>query len=140
MQAVNLKGVFHCTKLVVPHMVERRSGKIVNISSVTFFKGMANLSHYVATKGGVIGLTRSLAREMGPYNVYVNCVTPGAIEVEQEKKVATPEQMAAIVVQQSLQRRLQPIDVSRVCLFLSSELSDGMTGQTVNVDAGLVMY
>jgi len=140
MLAVNLSGVFYGTKAVLPHMVEQRYGKIVNISSVTFFKGMQNLSHYVASKGGVIGLTRSLAREMGPHNVYVNCITPGAIEVEMEKLVATPEQMAAIVVQQSLQRRLGPLDVARVCLFLASELSDGMTGQTVNVDGGLVMY
>lgn len=140
MQNTNLKGVFTCTKLVLPHMVERQSGKIVNISSVTFFKGLANLSHYVAAKGGVIGLTRSLAREMGPHNVHINCITPGAIEVEMEKKVATREQMAAIVEQQSLQRRLQPIDVARVCLFLASELSDAMTGQTVNVDAGLIMH
>ncbi len=140
MQDVNLKGVFYCSKLVIPHMVERKAGKVVNISSVTFFKGMQNLSHYVASKGGVIGFTRSVAREMGPYNVYVNCITPGAIEVESEKLVATPEQMAAIVAQQSLQRRLGPLDVARVCLFLSTPLSDGMTGQILNVDAGLVMY
>jgi len=140
MQDVNLKGVFRCSKLVIPHMVERRSGKVVNISSVTFFKGMQNLSHYVAAKGGVIGFTRSVAREMGPYNVFVNCITPGAIEVETEKLVATPEQMAAIVAQQSLQRRLNPLDVARACLFLSSHLSDGITGQTLNVDGGLVMY
>jgi 3-oxoacyl-[acyl-carrier protein] reductase len=140
MMAVNLKGIFHCTKLVLPHMVERRDGKIVNISSVTFFKGLEKLTHYVASKGGVIGFTRSLAREVGPHNVYVNCITPGAIEVEMEKLVATPAQMAVIAAQQSLQRRLQPIDVARVCLFLSSDLSDGMTGQTVNVDGGLVMH
>ena len=140
MQDTNLKGVFYGCKLVCPHMVERRSGKIVNISSVTFFKGYPMLSHYVAAKGGVIGLTRSLSREMGPHNVYVNCVTPGAIEVETEKKVATPEQMTTIVAQQSLQRRLQPIDVARVCLFLATDMSDGMTGQTVNVDGGLIMH
>ena len=140
MMAVNLKGIFHCTKLVLPHMVERRSGKMVNISSVTFFKGLENLTHYVASKGGVIGFSRSLAREVGLHNVYVNCNTPGAIEVEMEKLVATPAQMAVIAAQQSLQRRLQPIDVARVCLFLSSDLSDGMTGQTVNVDGGLVMH
>jgi len=139
-QETNLKGVFHCTKAVLPHMVERRGGKIVNISSVTFFKGLANLTHYVAAKGGVIGFTRSLAREMGPNNVYVNCITPGAIEVETEKVVATPEQIAAIVAQQSMQRRLTPLDVARVCLFLASHLSDGLTGQTINVDGGLIMH
>jgi len=140
MQDTNLKGMFHTTRLVLPHMIERGGGKIVNISSVTFHKGMANLTHYVASKGGVIGLTRSLAREFGPHHVFINCITPGAIEVEMEKKVATPEQMAAIVAQQCLERRLGPLDVARVCLFLACELSDGMTGQTVNVDGGLVMY
>jgi 3-oxoacyl-[acyl-carrier protein] reductase len=107
---------------------------------VTFFKGLANLTHYVAAKGGVIGFTRSLAREMGPNKIYVNCVTPAAIEVETEKLVATPEQIAAIVVQQSLQRRLRPLDVAQVCLFLASHWSDGLTGQTVNVDGGLIMH
>ena len=136
----NLKGIFHVTKLVAPHMVQQRSGKIVNISSVTFFKGLPSMSHYVATKGGVIGLSRSLAREMGPYNVYVNCITPGAIEVEHERLVATPEQIAAIMAQQCFERRLGPIDVARVCLFLSSELSHGMTGQTLNVDGGVHMH
>jgi 3-oxoacyl-[acyl-carrier protein] reductase len=139
-QETNLKGVFHCTKAVLPHMVERRAGKIVNISSVTFFKGMANLTHYVAAKGGVIGFTRSLAREIGPNNIYVNCITPGAIEVETEKLVATPEQIATIVGQQSLQRRLKPQDVAHVCLFLASQWSDGLTGQTINVDGGLIMH
>ena len=140
MHEIHLKGLFHCSKLVVPHMVEQRSGKIINISSVTFFKGMANLSHYVAAKGGIIGFTRSLAREMGPYQVYVNCITPGAILVESEKLVATPEQMAEIVKQQCLERRLGPLDIARVCVFLASQWSDGMTGQTLNVDGGLVMY
>lgn len=140
MQNTNLKGVFYCLKLVAPHMVAQGSGKIVNISSVTFFKGFPTLSHYVAAKGGVIGLSRSLARELGPHNVYVNTITPGAIEVEMEKRVSTPEQVKAIVAQQSISRRLGPLDVARVCLFLSSELSDGVTGQIVNVDGGLIMY
>lgn len=139
-QNLNLKGVFHCTKLTLPHMVKQRSGKIVNISSASFLKGLENLTHYVAAKGGIIGLTRSLAREVGLDNVHVNCVTPGAIEVETQMKIATPEQMASIVTQQSIKRTLLPIDVARVCLFLSSELSDGMTGQTVNVDGGLYMH
>jgi 3-oxoacyl-[acyl-carrier protein] reductase len=77
---------------------------------------------------------------VGPHNVYVNCITPGAIEVETEKLVATPDQIAAIVGQQSLQGRLKPLDVARVCLFLACHLSDGLTGQTINVDGGLIMH
>jgi 3-oxoacyl-[acyl-carrier protein] reductase len=140
MQDVNLKSMFHSMKAVLPHMVSRHSGKIVNVSSVTFHLGMATLSHYVASKGGVIGLTRSLAREMGPHNIHINCITPGAIKTAAEARVVTDEQAQQFVASQSLQRRIMPLDVARVCLFLSSELSDGMTGQVLNVDGGWVMH
>ncbi len=140
MQNINMKGTFHCTKLVAPHMVQQRAGAIVNISSVTFFLGMKNLTHYLAAKAGIIGFTRGLAREMGEHNVRVNCITPGAVETEGEKAVATNEQADSIVELQSLKRRIVPLDIARVCLFLSTELSDGMTGQTLNVDGGWVMY
>jgi 3-oxoacyl-[acyl-carrier protein] reductase len=140
MQAINLKSMYHCLKLVLPHMVARRSGKVVNISSVTFHLGMATMAHYVASKGGVIGLTRSLAREMGEHNIHVNCITPGAIKTEAEAAVVTDEQAKEFVAAQSLKRRLLPLDVARVALFLCSEQSDGMTGQVLNVDGGWVMY
>jgi len=140
MQAVNLKSVFLLTKAILPAMIQRGSGKIVNMSSVTFHLGTANLSHYVASKGGVIGLTRSAAREAGPHNVHVNCITPGAILVEAEKAVQTEEALREIMNQQSLKRRLLPLDIARTCLFLASELSDGLTGQTINVDGGWVMH
>ncbi|SRR5581483_8991190 len=140
MQDMNLKTMFHTIKATLPYMVAQRFGKIVNISSVTFHLGMQNLTHYVASKGAVIGLTRSLAREVGEQNVYVNCITPGAIEVEAEKRVVTPEQVQEMLAQQSLKRRLAPLDIARVCAFLASELSDGMTGQVLNVDGGWVMY
>ena len=140
MQDVNLKSMFHSIKLALPHMVAQRGGKIVNISSVTFHLGVASLTHYVASKGGVIGLTRSLARELGDYNVHVNCVTPGAILTDSEARFVTPEQAREMMSTQCLQRRLLPLDVARVCLFLSSELSDGMTGQCVNVDGGWAMH
>ena len=140
MQDINLKSMFHTCQAALPHMVAQGSGKIVNISSVTFHLGTVNLTHYVASKGGVIGLTRSLAREIGERGVYVNCITPGAVLVEAERKVATDEQIQAIVELQSMKRRIMPLDIARVCLFLSSELSDGMTGQTLNVDGGWVMY
>jgi 3-oxoacyl-[acyl-carrier protein] reductase len=137
---VNLKGVYHGAKLVVPHMIAQRAGKIVNISSVTFFVGLMNLTHYISAKGAVIGFTRALAREMGPYDIHVNCITPGAVEVESEKAVTTPEQVAATVAIQSLRRRIVPLDIARTCLFLSTELSDGLTGQTLNVDGGWIMH
>lgn len=137
---INLKSMFHFQQAVLPHMIGRRRGKIVNISSVTFHLGIPNLVHYVASKGGVIGLTRSLAREVGAHNVHINCITPGAVLVEAEKAVVSDEQVRAFVAQQSLQRRILPIDIARAALFLSSELSDGMTGQTLNVDGGWVMH
>ena len=140
MQDVNLKGVFHCTKAVAPQMIAQRAGKIVNISSVTFHLGARKLVHYVAAKGGVIGFTRSLARELGEHNVHVNCITPGAIETASEARFVTTEQVSAMVAQQCLDRRILPIDIARVCVFLAAPLSDGMTGQTLNVDGGWVMY
>lgn len=140
MQDINLKSIFHLTQTVLPGMIARRSGKIVNISSVTFHLGVPNLVHYVASKGGVVGLTRALARECGGHNVHVNCITPGAVLVEAEKAVVTEEQIQMFLASQSLQRRILPIDIARVCLFLSSDLSDGMTGQVLNVDGGWVMH
>jgi 3-oxoacyl-[acyl-carrier protein] reductase len=140
MQAINLKSMFHTAQAVLPGMMVRRAGKIVNISSVTFHLGVANLVHYVASKGGVIGLTRALAREIGDHDIHVNCITPGAVLVEAEKAVVTDEQINTFVAEQCLKRRILPIDIARVCLFLSSELSDGMTGQVLNVDGGWVMH
>ena len=139
-QDVNIKGMFHTIKLVLPHMTVQKAGKIVNISSVTFHIGYPNLTHYVASKGAAIGFSRALAREVGEHNICVNVVTPGAIETEGEKIHANPDDIAKILTEQCIQRRIVPLDVARVCLFLSCELSDGMTGQTVNVDGGLAMY
>jgi 3-oxoacyl-[acyl-carrier protein] reductase len=140
MQDVNLKSLFHFCKLVLPHMISRRQGKIVNISSVTFFKGLANLVHYVATKGGMIGFSRALAREIGPHNIHINCVTPGAVKTEGELIHANPDDIAGIVRRQCLNERIMPEHIANVCLFLSSSLSDGMTGQTLNVDGGLILH
>jgi 3-oxoacyl-[acyl-carrier protein] reductase len=140
MHDINLKSVFHCTKLVAPHMVRQKSGAIVNISSVTFFTGLQNLTHYIASKGAIIGFTRALAREIGEHNVRVNCITPGAIETEGERKLMPKEEADKVTALQSLKRRITPLDLARVCLFLSTELSDAMTGQTLNVDGGWIMY
>jgi 3-oxoacyl-[acyl-carrier protein] reductase len=140
MHDVNLKSMFHTCRAVLPHMIQQQSGKIVNLSSVTFHLGVPGLTHYVSSKGGVVGFTRSLAREMGPQNVHVNCITPGAIHTQSEAKFVSPEQVQIFVESQSLRRRIEPLDVARVCLFLASPLSDGMTGQTLNVDGGWAMH
>ncbi len=140
MQDINLKSMFHTQQAVLPHMIGSGRGKIVNISSVTFHLGVPNLTHYVASKGGVIGLTRSLAREFGKHNIHINCITPGAVLVEAEKAVVSDEQVQAFVSQQSLVRRILPVDIARTALFLSCELSDGLTGQTLNVDGGWYMH
>lgn len=137
---VNLNSAYRCARLVIPRMVERRAGKVINISSVTFYSGLKNLTHYISAKGAIIGFTRALARELGEFNVHVNCITPGAVLTDKESKFATPEQAASIVQLQSLQRRILPLDIARVCVFLATEWSDGLTGQTINVDGGWVMH
>jgi 3-oxoacyl-[acyl-carrier protein] reductase len=136
MQDVNVKSMFHTLQLVLPHMIRQRAGKVVNVSSITFFLGVAGMSHYITSKGGVIGLTRSLAREVGPHNININCIAPGAIQTQTEKNFVSEEQARQYVAQQCFDRRITPLDVARVSLFLSSELSDAMTGQCLLVDGG----
>jgi 3-oxoacyl-[acyl-carrier protein] reductase len=137
---VNLNGAYRCTRLVAPRMVERRAGKVIHISSVTFHCGLKQLTHYISAKGGLVGFTRALARELGEFNVHVNCITPGAILTERESRTVTPEQAASVIQLQSLQRRILPEDIARTCVFLATEWSDGITGQTINVDGGWVMH
>ncbi len=140
MQDINLKSTFYIAQQVARHMVRQGHGKIVNISSVTFFMGAKLLSHYVASKGGVVGLTRVMAKELGEHNIHVNCITPGAIQTESEKQVVTEQQSQEFIELQALKRRLKPVEIAKVCAFLSSSLSDAMTGQTLNVDAGWILY
>lgn len=140
MQDINVKSIFHATQAVLPQMIARKSGKIVNISSVTFHLGTGKMAHYVTSKGGVLGLTRALSRELGEHNIHVNCVTPGAIRTESEKHFVSAEDEQEFLAHQSIKRRLEPLDVARACLFLSCDLSDAMTGQSLNVDGGWYMH
>jgi 3-oxoacyl-[acyl-carrier protein] reductase len=138
---LNLNGTYNCSRAVVPLMVQQDGGVIINISSVTFFLGMAKLTHYVSAKGAIIGFTRSLARDLGEHHIRVNCISPGAIATESEKTVASPDEVAAMVLPlQCLKRRILPDDVARVAVFLASSYSGGMTGQTLNVDGGWIMH
>ena len=133
--ATNLDGVFLCSHAVYPVMRSRRYGRIVNISSATFFIGYAGLSAYVASKGGIIGFTRALASEAGPYDITVNAVTPGLIATE---KALTEEAdvFDEIVPQQAVGRPGRPEDISDCVRFLVRPESSWITGQTFNVDGG----
>jgi 3-oxoacyl-[acyl-carrier protein] reductase len=139
-QAVCLRGAFFCSQAVLPFMRKQGKGKIINVSSVVFWVGAVNCSAYISAKGGVIGLTRGLARELGQYNINVNAITPGAVETPEEKQVARRNEIDQIVSSQCLRRRVLPLDIAKAVIFLASSLSDAVTGQTINVDAGWAMH
>lgn len=134
----NLKGVFNCIKAVTRPMMKQRSGKIINISSVVGVLGNAGQANYVAAKAGVIGLTKSAARELASRNIAVNAVAPGFIETDMTDKL-TAEQRESMLQQIPFARLGQPEDIARVVRFLASDDSAYMTGQTIHVDGGMYM-
>jgi 3-oxoacyl-[acyl-carrier protein] reductase len=134
---VNLTGTFICCKAAAPIMREQGFGRIVNISSSTVLMGRAEYAHYVASKAGVIGLTRALARELGPHGVTVNAIMPGSTETEVPRETVTPEQAASIVGAQSVKRRIGANDIVGAAVYLASQDADFVTGQTIVVDGGL---
>ncbi|MDP1818588.1 MAG: 3-oxoacyl-ACP reductase family protein [Acidimicrobiales bacterium] len=143
--AVNVKGPFLCCRAVIPVMRQQQSGSIINISSGTFWVGMAGSAHYIASKGAVIGLTRAAAREAGPANVRVNAVTPGftmsQASLDLMAQMGGDESLAnEITAGTALGRREQPEDLVGPVVFLASDASSFMTGQTVNVDGGWFMH
>ena len=141
--AVNLRGLFLCCRAVYPHMARQGGGKIVNISSNRVFDGTPNRLHYSTSKAGVIGFTRSLAREVGDDNICVNAVTPGYTASEGQLGTTSPEyvqQMAALNARKALKRTQVPGDIVGAVLFLIAPASDYISGQTLNVDGGFVMH
>jgi 3-oxoacyl-[acyl-carrier protein] reductase len=137
MMAVNLKGLFFCCRAVLPAMRKQKSGKIVNISSGTALSGSAGRIHYVTSKAGVIGFTRTLAREVGDDNINVNAIAPGSTLSEDNPSEEILKMRGARVADRCLKRVQLPKDLVGTVLFLSSPLSDFMTGQTVAVDGGV---
>jgi 3-oxoacyl-[acyl-carrier protein] reductase len=133
----NLNSLFYCCKAVIRKMIPERRGKIVNISSISGILGTSGQTNYAATKGGVISFTRSLARELGPFNIHVNTVAPGLIGSEVVSKMPK-EKVEAIIKSSSLGRMGKPEEVARVVLFLASDHSNYITGQTIIVDGGIV--
>src|SRR4030043_553366 len=129
----NLTGLFYCCKAVIRKMIPQRSGKIINISSISGILGTAGQTNYAATKGGVVSVTKTLARELGPFNIHVNAVAPGLIESEVVSKMPK-EKIESIIKSSSLGRIGKPEEVARTVLFLASEGSNYITGQTIVVD------
>lgn len=138
---VNLTSVFlTCRKASDMMRAAGRRGRIVNIASNTFFAGTPNMAAYVAAKGGVIGFTRALATELGKHGIAVNAVTPGLIESDGVK--ASPHNAAFdfVGMLQAMPGKGQPEHIAKVVAFLASDDAEWMTGQTVNVDAGMVRW
>jgi 3-oxoacyl-[acyl-carrier protein] reductase len=138
---VNLKSCFLTLRATYPFMEQAKWGRIINISSVTFLLGRPNLFHYVASKAGMIGFTRTLARELGADGITVNAITPGAIQTEAELEMF-PEQAALaewLADVQAVKRRGVPADIASGVLFLASDDASFISGQTLNVDGGWAM-
>ncbi|MFP7732850.1 3-oxoacyl-[acyl-carrier-protein] reductase [Priestia aryabhattai] len=134
----NLKGVFLCTKAVTRQMMKQRAGRIINISSIVGVSGNAGQANYVAAKSGVIGLTKTTAKELASRNITVNAVAPGFIATDMTDKL-NEEVQAEMLKQIPLASFGQPEDVANAVAFLASDASRYITGQTIHVDGGMVM-
>ena len=138
MMAINVRGPWLCARSVFPEMNRLGKGKIVNLTSEVFFTGSHGFVHYVASKGGVIGLTRALAVELGPHGICVNAVAPGFTDTEASRTIAD---VSKYDTSRTPLRRIQtPEDLVGIVAFLSSDDSDFITGQTMLVDGGRAMH
>ena len=135
---VNLNGTFNCCQAVLPHMINKKSGCIINISSMWGQVGASCEVAYSAAKAGVIGLTKALAKEVGPSGIRVNCIAPGLIETGMNQEL-TLEDVAAIVDETPLGRIGATNDVAAASLFLASDEASFITGQVLGVNGGLVV-
>lgn len=133
---VNITGPFLCAKAVVPGMRALKFGRIINISSGAVTLGRPNYLHYTTSKAALIGMTRSMARELGPAGITVNAVLPGSVETEIPRETVTPEAKRRIVEMQCIPRGQTPEDLVGVMLFLASGASGFITGQSITVDGG----
>lgn len=136
---INLKGTFNCSKTVAKYMMRQKSGgKIVNISSVIGLVGNIGQANYAASKAGIIGLTKSIAKELALRNINVNAIAPGFIETDMTKKLS--EKVRKDLQQQIPLKRLGTVkDIAKVVYFLVSDNANYITGQVINVDGGMVM-
>ena len=135
---VNLKGVFNVTKAVARPMVRARKGRIISIASVIGITGNAGQGNYAASKAGIIGFSKSMAKELASRSITVNVVAPGYIRTDMTDQL--PDEVKAKVLEHiPLNRFGEPTDVANVCIFLASSTADYITGQTITVDGGLAI-
>ena len=135
-QRVNVTGPFLCARAVAKGMKARGSGRIINISSGAVTLGRPNYLHYTTSKAALIGMTRSMARELGAFGITVNAILPGSVETEIPRETVTPETKARIVAMQCIPRGQTPEDLIGAALFLASDASAFITGQSLTVDGG----
>jgi 3-oxoacyl-[acyl-carrier protein] reductase len=135
---INLKGVFICTRAVVRLMAKARKGAIINLASVVGQMGNAGQANYTASKGGVIALTKTTAREFAKRNIRVNAIAPGFINTDMTK-VLSAQAKDEMLRQVPLDRMGEPEDIANACLFLASEMSAYITGQVLPVNGGMLM-
>jgi NAD(P)-dependent dehydrogenase (short-subunit alcohol dehydrogenase family) len=136
--ALNLDHQFFATQAVSPRMIEAKRGSIIMFGSISWMRGMAGMVGYTAAKAAINGMTMTLARELGPSGIRVNCIVPGAIVTERQLRLwTTPEQNQQFIERQALKFRLDATHVARMALFLGSDESAGCTGANFIVDAGL---
>jgi 3-oxoacyl-[acyl-carrier protein] reductase len=135
---VNLKGPFLCTRAVVPHMIKAGGGAVLNASSVVGLYGNFGQTNYVATKAGVIGMTRTWARELAKYKIRVNAVAPGFIATE-ILKAMPPKVLDGMVARTPLGRLGEPSDIANAYVWLASDLALFVTGTVISVDGGIVI-
>jgi 3-oxoacyl-[acyl-carrier protein] reductase len=136
--SVNLKGAFHCTKAALRPFLKQKGGKIINIASVTGQMGNAGQANYAASKAGIIGFTKSIAREYANRNIQVNAVAPGFIDTAMSQ--AIPQKDRELLIKQIPMERLgTPEDVAGAVLFLASSAADYITGQVLNINGGMYM-
>lgn len=136
---INLKSVYNMTKHVIRPMMKAKSGSIINMSSVIGIMGNAGQSSYAASKAGIIGFTKSIAQELGSRNIRCNAVAPGFIETDMTSYLKEGEQATNYIQQIPLARFGTPDDIANVCLFLASDMSSYVTGQTISACGGLCM-
>ncbi len=139
---VNTMMPFLCSRAVVPHMREKKWGRIVNLTSATIFLGTPNNLHYIASKGAIAAMTRSLAKELGKDGINVNAIAPGMTITEgiRNNSAYSKEMLAGTVAMRAIQREETPEDLVGACLFLASDGADFMTGQILTVDGGTAFH